>query len=61
MGIFGHKDVIVSPQQWKPLQAGVPQARIERPLQSGHFPMLDEPQWFMETLADFLNSETPAT
>ena len=61
MGIFGQKDVIVSPKQWKDLQNGVPHARIERPRQSGHFPMLDEPQWFMETVADFLNTETPKT
>lgn len=61
MGIYGRRDVIVSPGQWKPLQEGVSHARIERPRKSGHFPMLDEPQWFMDTLADFLNSETPTT
>ena len=61
MGIYGHRDVIVSPRQWKPLQDGMEHARIERPKKSGHFPMLDEPQWFKETIADFLNSETPTT
>jgi pimeloyl-ACP methyl ester carboxylesterase len=60
MGMFGHKDIIVSPQQWKPLLAGVPHARIERFPQAGHFIMLDDPPRFMETLHNFLDSEVPA-
>ncbi len=57
MGIYGHKDIIVDPDQWKPLLEGVPHSRIERIKESGHFPMLDVPQHFMETLTDFLDSE----
>ncbi len=57
MGIYGHKDIIVDPDQWKPLLEGVPHSRIERIKESGHFPMLDVPQQFMETLTDFLDSE----
>lgn len=56
MGIYGKKDVIVHPNQWQPLQTGIPNARIERFEKAGHFPMLDEPQHFMETLKSFLDA-----
>jgi pimeloyl-ACP methyl ester carboxylesterase len=59
MGMYGAKDVVVSPYQWKPLQCGVPHARIERYPKSGHFIMLDEPESFMDTLRNFLDNETP--
>jgi pimeloyl-ACP methyl ester carboxylesterase len=55
MGMYGDKDVIVHPKQWQPLQAGVPQARIERFKNAGHFIMLDEPQGFQMALKDFLD------
>ncbi len=55
MGIYGRRDVIVHPNQWKPLEENAPITRIERWRNSGHFPMLDEPQHFMETLKDFLD------
>ena len=58
MGMYGDKDVIVNPKQWQPLQAGVPQARIERFKKAGHFIMLDEPETFQETLKDFLDNNT---
>lgn len=57
MGMYGDKDIVVHPQQWKPLREGVPHARIERFPKAGHFIMLDEPPRFMETLRDFLDSE----
>lgn len=61
MGMYGDKDIVVHPQQWRPLKEGVPQARIERFQTAGHFIMLDEPQMFMNTLRDFLGCEaTPA-
>jgi len=56
MGIYGDRDVIVDPREREVLLAGVPHARIERHAQVGHFPMLDDPQWFMETVRDFLDS-----
>jgi pimeloyl-ACP methyl ester carboxylesterase len=56
MGIFGNKDIVVNPEQWKPMLAGIPHSRIERFPQAGHFPMLDEPQRFQEILRDFLDS-----
>jgi pimeloyl-ACP methyl ester carboxylesterase len=56
MGMYGDRDVVVSPGEWKPLAAGVPQARIERFHTAGHFIMLDEPATFMTTLKDFLDA-----
>jgi pimeloyl-ACP methyl ester carboxylesterase len=57
MGMYGDQDIIVHPRQWKALQACVPQARIERFKQAGHFIMLDQPRAFMDTLKDFLDRE----
>jgi pimeloyl-ACP methyl ester carboxylesterase len=57
MGVYGHRDVIVSPREWKTFLEGIPHARIERFRQAGHFPMLDQPTNFMHTLKDFLDSE----
>jgi pimeloyl-ACP methyl ester carboxylesterase len=59
MGMYGEKDVIVHPKQWRPLQAGIPNARIERFKNAGHFIMLDEPELFMHTLKDFLDGDSP--
>ncbi len=56
MGMYGHRDIVVHPNQWKPMLEGIPHARIERFPDAGHFIMLDEPQRFMETLRDFLDS-----
>lgn len=56
MGMFGQKDVIVHPNQWKPLMDNAPHTRIERFQNAGHFIMLDEPQRFMHTLKDFLDN-----
>jgi pimeloyl-ACP methyl ester carboxylesterase len=60
MGMYGDKDIVVSPHQWKPLLAGVPHARIERYHTAGHFIMLDEPAAFVEKLQDFLDSRPAA-
>lgn len=56
MGIYGDKDIIVAPDQWKPLKKGVSHARIERFSKAGHFPMLDQPRHFQKTLRDFLEN-----
>ena len=58
LGMFGNKDIVVSSNQWKLLQEGIPHARIERYPHAGHFIMLDEPKLFIETLQDFLDCET---
>lgn len=59
MGMYGDKDIIVHPMQWRPLLEGVPHARIERFDQAGHFIMLDDPDPFMQKLKQFLDEETP--
>ncbi len=60
LGIYGDHDIIVHPDQWRPLLASVPHARIERFEASGHFPMLDEPERFRQVLLSFLKpEETP--
>ncbi len=58
MGMYGDKDIVVHPRQWKPLHEGVPHARIEQFHKAGHFIMLDEPPTFMNILHDFLNCDT---
>jgi len=56
MGMFGDRDNIVNPRQWKTLKDHVPHARIERYKHAGHFIMLDEPRHFMLTLKEFLDT-----
>ena len=56
MGMFGRRDNIVSPNEWRTLQKGLPAARIERFAQAGHFIMLDEPAVFTRILREFLES-----
>jgi len=60
MGMYGDKDIVVNPRQWKPLRDGVPQARIERFPSAGHFIMLDEPTVFSQKLKTFLDQESPS-
>jgi pimeloyl-ACP methyl ester carboxylesterase len=57
MGMYGDRDVVVHPAQWKMMLDGIPQTRVERFRTAGHFIMLDEPQLFMETLRNFLDAE----
>jgi pimeloyl-ACP methyl ester carboxylesterase len=58
MGMFGDKDIVVHPMQWKDMLAGIPHARIERFHDAGHFIMLDEPQRFSEILKNFLDDQS---
>jgi pimeloyl-ACP methyl ester carboxylesterase len=55
MGIYGAKDIIVNPNEWKTLAGSMPAARIERYNNAGHFPMLEEPVNFREKLKNFLD------
>jgi pimeloyl-ACP methyl ester carboxylesterase len=55
LGMFGDKDIIVSPLQWRPMQNGIKDVRIERFPTSGHFPMLEEPIDFSQRLKAFLD------
>ncbi len=56
LGIYGAHDNIVSPANAKLIQNGVKMSHVIMMENSRHFPMLDEPQLFMQTLNDFLNS-----
>lgn len=59
MGMFGLRDIIVNPNQWKVLKQGIPNARIEIFKKAGHFIMLDEPEAFKEKIFDFLQEPVP--
>jgi pimeloyl-ACP methyl ester carboxylesterase len=59
MGMYGKRDIVVNPNQWQPMLAGIPHARIERFDTAGHFIMLDEPELFMDCLRSFLDDKTP--
>ncbi len=56
MGMFGDRDNIVDPRQWQALQQGLPQSRVERFKEAGHFIMLDEPKVFIGKLKEFLDA-----
>ena len=60
MGMYGDHDIVVHPQQWRPLQSGLADARIERFPDAGHFIMLDAPERFIHDVHDFLICETVA-
>jgi pimeloyl-ACP methyl ester carboxylesterase len=59
MGMFGDKDIIVSPTQWRPMLEGIPHAQIELFSNAGHFIMLDDANPFMHKLKDFLDEGKP--
>lgn len=54
LGVFGERDVIVDPKEARRLVESVQLARVEMMSTSGHFPMLDDPAHFNETLYHFL-------
>ncbi len=55
LGIYGARDNIVSPSNAKLLAGGVVSAQVSMMQHSRHFPMIDEPDLFINTLNDFLN------
>jgi len=56
MGVYGKKDAIVDPGQAKVLKECAPEAHIAWFENSGHFPMMDEPDRFHETIREFLKN-----
>lgn len=56
LGIYGAHDLIVNPGQHKVLSQYLPHSKIAYFQNSGHFPMLDEPERFHTTVRDFLNN-----
>jgi pimeloyl-ACP methyl ester carboxylesterase len=57
LGIYGRVDRIVDPRQGEVLARGAPLAEIRYFEHSGHFPMLDEPVRFHQTLREFLDRQ----
>lgn len=55
VGIYGAHDNIVDPGQSKIVEAGIAQSKVKMLHGSRHFPMLDEPEAFRETLLEFLD------
>lgn len=56
LGIYGKNDNIVSPSNADLLSAGRPASKVSIMQYSRHFPMIDEPALFMETLTKFLSN-----
>lgn len=54
LGIYGQRDNIVAPQQAKLIAERMVCSQVSIMRGSKHFPMLDEPQTFNRSLADFL-------
>jgi pimeloyl-ACP methyl ester carboxylesterase len=61
MGMYGDKDIIVHPMQWKIMLDGIPHACVERFPTAGHFIMLDSPDIFIEKLKNFLDDDRKTT
>ncbi len=59
LGMYGSRDLIVHPNQWEPLQDGIPHTQVAQFRSAGHFIMLDEPQLFKDTLKNFLHEKRP--
>jgi pimeloyl-ACP methyl ester carboxylesterase len=57
LGVFGVRDNIVNPNQARLLLNRVPQARIVMMQHSRHFPMLDEPERFVQIVKEFLAAD----
>ncbi len=55
LGIYGRKDRIVNPNQGALLTDNAPLGTVAYFENSGHFPMLDEPEKFHRTLREFLD------
>ncbi|MEM6527373.1 MAG: alpha/beta hydrolase [Chloroflexota bacterium] len=56
MGMYGKKDIIVSPNQAQLLSDCIPHAKIDWYTDAGHFIMLDQPDRFHSSVIDFLNN-----
>ncbi len=60
LGMYGDKDIVVHPEQWKLIHQGIPHASIIRFTSAGHFIMLDEPEKFTAALKSFLDQQETA-
>jgi pimeloyl-ACP methyl ester carboxylesterase len=58
LGIYGRSDNIVSPSNAQLLTNGVANAEIMMMEKSRHFPLLDEPEKFVNTMTQFLRTNS---
>jgi len=56
LGIYGKRDIIVDPRQGKVLLEYAPNSQEKWFDDAGHFPMIDVPESFHQTLRQFLSS-----
>lgn len=61
MGIYGAKDVIVNPNQKDMILKLVQQPHVTYFENAGHFPMLDDPDRFLQVIKGFLDTPIPQT
>ena len=59
LGMYGDKDRVVDPLQWRPLERGAQRAQIARFSTAGHFMMLENPGEFTQILKRFLDEPLP--
>jgi pimeloyl-ACP methyl ester carboxylesterase len=60
LGMYGGRDNVVDPGQWRLLEQGAACVRTQHFPSSGHFIMLDEPDRFRQELRAFLDEPLPA-
>jgi pimeloyl-ACP methyl ester carboxylesterase len=60
MLLWGERDTIIPISHGMATHERMPRSRLEMFPRSGHFPQLDEPERFIDVLADFIDSTEPA-
>jgi pimeloyl-ACP methyl ester carboxylesterase len=58
--IWGARDRIIPVEHGRAAHRQVPGSRLEEFADSGHFPQLDEPERFVDTVTDFIESTEPS-
>jgi pimeloyl-ACP methyl ester carboxylesterase len=58
--MWGERDSIIPVSHGRAAEKALPGSRLAVLSRSGHFPMLDEPERFLEVLSDFIDSTEPA-
>jgi pimeloyl-ACP methyl ester carboxylesterase len=58
--IWGRHDHIIPAEHAQPAHEAMPGSRLELLEQAGHFPFIDDPLWFAQTLEAFFHETEPA-
>lgn len=61
LGIYGRRDNIVSPQNAETFRQVIQSANISLMERSRHFPMIDEPERFIDVIVNFLEDQPQKT